>query len=329
MVTALQQESVVYLKDALGRKKVSLLRDMRNNPWAYLIAAPALVYVLIFTYFSYPYMVLAFQRYDFRNNNLWKIMANGHWVGLQNFQFFFQSQDAFRVTFNTIYLNLLFIITGTVMAVIISLFLNELKNKWFVKITQTFMIFPNFISWVVVSYILFAFLSTQYGILNNLFVALGGKAVNFYTNASYWPMILVLIRIWKGTGMSAIIFLATIVGIDTSLYEAASIDGANRFQIMFKITLPLMMPTIIILTLLSLGRIMFGDFGMIYALVGDNGTLYQTTDVIDTYIFRALRQIGDPSQAMAIGLFQSVIGFVLVFGSNWLTRKLYPDGALY
>lgn len=320
---------MVYLKDAFQKKRVSLLRDLRNNPWAYLIAAPALAYVLIFTYLSYPYMALAFQRYDFRNNNLWKILADGHWVGLQNFQFFFQSQDAFRVTFNTLYLNLLFIITGTVMAVAVSLFLNELKSKWFVKITQTFMIFPNFISWVVVSYILFAFCSTQYGILNNLFVALGGKAVNFYTNANYWPTILVLIRIWKGTGMSAIIFLATIVGIDTSLYEAAAIDGANRFQIMFKITLPLLMPTIIILTLLSLGRIMFGDFGMIYALVGDNGTLYQTTDVIDTYIFRALRQIGDPSQAMAIGLFQSAIGFVLVFGSNWLTRKLYPDGALY
>ena len=136
-------------------------------------------------------------------------------------------------------------------------------------------------------------------------------------------------RIWKGAGMNAIIFLAAITGIDSSLYEAAAIDGANRRQMMARITLPLMMPTVIIMTLLSLGKIMYGDFGMIYALVGDNGTLYPTTDIVDTYIFRALRQVGDISQSTAIGLFQSAIGFVMVYGSNWLARKFYPEGALY
>lgn len=136
-------------------------------------------------------------------------------------------------------------------------------------------------------------------------------------------------RIWKGAGMNAIIYLAAITGMDSSLNEAAAIDGANRFQIMTKITLPLITPTIVVMTLLSLGKIMYGDFGMIYALVGDNGLLYSTTDIIDTYVFRALRQVGDVSQSTAIGLFQSVIGFVMVYGSNWLARKFYPDGALY
>lgn len=155
------------------------------------------------------------------------------------------------------------------------------------------------------------------------------KAVNWYTDPNVWPGILVVMKIWKGAGMSAIIFLASITGIDSSLYEAAAIDGAGRFQMMKRITLPLIMPTIVIMTLLSLGKIMYGDFGMIYALVGDNGTLYKTTDIIDTYIFRSMRQIGDMSQSTAIGLFQSGIGFIMVYGSNWLARKFYPDGALY
>ena len=154
-------------------------------------------------------------------------------------------------------------------------------------------------------------------------------AKNWYTDASVWPAILVVVRLWKGAGMSAIIYLAAITGIDSSLHEAAAIDGANRFQVATRITLPLITPTIMIMTLLAVGKIMFGDFGMIYALVGDNGTLYRTTDIIDTYVFRALRQVGDPSQAMAIGLFQSAIGFLMVFGSNALVRKIYPDGALY
>ena len=215
------------------------------------------------------------------------------------------------------------------MAVLLAILLNELRCRWYVKTTQAVMLLPNYISWVVVSYILMSIFSSQYGILNQVLEAFGQDPVNWYTEADLWPAILVVMRIWKGAGMSAIIFLASITGIDGSLYEAASIDGASRFQQVYKITLPLIMPTIIIMTLLSIGKIMYGDFGMIYALVGDNGVLYKTTDIIDTYIFRALRQVGDPSQAMAIGLFQSVIGFVMVFGSNWLTKKIYPEGALY
>ena len=191
------------------------------------------------------------------------------------------------------------------------------------------MLFPNYLSWVVVSYILYSLLSTQYGLVNKGLGLFGAEPVNWYTEPGAWPAILVLMRIWKGAGMNAIIFLAAIMGIDGTVYEAAAIDGAGKWKQMTKITIPLIMPTVVIMTLLSLGKVMFGDFGMIYAIVGDNGTLYQTTDIIDTYIFRALRQVGDPAQAMAIGLFQSVIGFVMVFGTNWLTRRFYPDGALY
>ena len=311
------------------KKRVGFFRDVARNKFSYLIALPAILYVFIFSYLSYPYLALACQRYNYKNSSIFGILFHGDWVGLKNFEFFFNSQNAFRVTFNTLYLNILFIITGTVMSVLLALLLNELRSKWFVKTTQSIMLFPNYISWVMVSYILLSLFSTEYGIVNQLLRSLGLEGVNWYTNSGVWPAILVVMRIWKGAGMNAIIFLASITGIDTSLYEAAAIDGANRFQRIFRITLPLIMPTVIIMTLLSLGKIMYGDFGMIYALVGDNGTLYATTDIIDTYVFRALRQVGDMSQSTAIGLFQSLIGFIMVYGSNWLARRFYPDGALY
>lgn len=311
------------------KKKGGFFRDVARNKFSYLIALPAIIYVFIFNYLSYPYMALAFQRYDYKNSSIFGILFHGDWCGFDNFKFFFTSQNAFRVTFNTLFLNTLFILTGTLMSLVLALMLNELRCRWFVKVTQSIMLFPNYISWVMVSYILLSLFSTEYGLVNQFLRSVGLEGVNWYTDAEVWPAILVIMRIWKGAGMNAIIFLASITSIDTSMYEAAAIDGANRRQMMFRITIPLVMPTVIIMTLLSLGKIMYGDFGMIYALVGDNGTLYKTTDIIDTYVFRALRQVGDMSQSTAIGLFQSVIGFIMVFGSNWLARKFYPDGALY
>lgn len=313
----------------IKKKKGGLLRDISKNKFSYLIALPAIVYVFLFSYMAYPYMLLAFQRYDYRNSSVWDIIFHGDWCGLQNFQFFFASQNAFRVTFNTMFLNILFILTGTFMSVLLALLLNELRSRWFAKTTQAVMLFPQYISWVMVSYILLSLFANQYGLVNSTLRSLGMKPINWYTEPNVWPASLVVMRIWKGAGMNAIIFLASITSIDSSLYEAAAIDGANRFQMLRRITLPLIAPTVVIMTLLSLGKIMYGDFGMIYALVGDNGVLYPTTDIIDTYVFRALRQVGDMSQSTAIGLFQSAIGFVMVYGSNWLARKFFPDGALY
>jgi putative aldouronate transport system permease protein len=306
------------------RLAFGVFADVRKNGTSYLLVLPAMVYTFIFGYMTYPYMIIAFQRFNYT-----KGIFNSEWVGLQNFEFFFRSYKAVTVTFNTIFLNLLFIVFGTLTALIISLVLNELRKKLFVKISQSVMLFPHFISWIVVSYVLYAFFSMDMGIINQMLNKLGFASVNWYTVPEVWPAILTSMHVWKGAGMSAVIYLATITGIDETLYEAAEIDGANRWQMCMRVTLPLMMPTVIILTLLSIGKIMYGDFGMIYALVGDNGTLYSTTDIIDTYVFRSLRQIGDPSEAMAVGLFQSVVGFILVFGTNAITRKFFRDGALY
>lgn len=311
------------------KNKGGIVKDIRNNPFSYLIALPAIIYVIIFSYLGYPYMIIAFQRYSYKNNTLASIWTQGKYVGLDNFRFFFESNQAYRVMFNTLYLNILFIATGTLFAVTIAILISEMRQRRLAKVSQSVMLFPNYISWVIGSYILMSFLSTEYGLLNQFLAGLGVQRKNWYTMPNVWPTILVLLRIWKGAGMSAIIYLAAITGIDRSLYEVAAIDGATRWQRIRSITIPMIMPTIVIMTLLSVGRIMYGDFGMIYALIGDNGMLYRTTDIIDTYIFRALRQVGDPSQSMAIGLFQSMIGFVMVFGTNAIVRKHYPDGALY
>ena len=304
--------------------RYTFFTDVRRNPFSYLLLLPAMAYVFVFGYMTYPYIIIAFKKFNYQL---------GPWgspfVGLDNFTFFFKSSVAGRVVFNTLFLNIAFILTGTIMSLLLAVMLNEIRGKVFVRTTQTMMLLPYYLSWVVVSYMLQAIFSNKNGMMNLMLQAFGGKGIAWYTRSDVWPTILIIMRMWKGAGMNAVIFLAAITGIDESIYEAAVIDGATRFQRIWFVTLPLVMPTVCIMTLLSIGKIMYGDFGMVYALVGDNGVLYPTTDIIDTYVFRVLRQTGDPSQAMAIGLFQSVIGFLMVFGSNRLVKRFFGDGALF
>ena len=305
-------------------KKYTLWMDIKKNPFSYGLLLPAMLFVFIFGYLTYPYMIIAFKKFNYQLG-VW----GSEWSGIKNFAFFFKSTVATRVIWNTLYLNLLFIITGTVMSVALAIMLNEIRQRVFVRVSQTFMLLPYYLSWVVIAYMLQAVFSNKNGLMNNILSFLGQKKISWYTRAELWPIILVVMRIWKGAGMNAIIFLAAITGIDESIYEAAMVDGATRGQRIRKITLPLILPTVSIMTLLSIGKIMYGDFGMIYALIGDNGVLYPTTDIIDTYVFRVLRQTGDPSQAMAIGLFQSVIGFIMVYSSNALVKHKLGGGALF
>lgn len=306
------------------RKKYTLWTDIRKNPFSYLLMLPAMVYVFIFGYMTYPYMIIAFKKFNYQLG-IW----GSTWVELDNFMFFFKSTVAARVIWNTLFLNILFIITGTLMSLALAVMLNEIRARAFVRISQTFMLLPYYLSWVVIAYMLQAVFSNKNGLMNNILAMFGLKKISWYIRADLWPAILVVMRIWKGAGMNGVIFLAAITGIDESIYEAAMIDGATRGQRIRKITLPLILPTVTIMTLLSIGKIMYGDFGMIYALIGDNGVLYDTTDIIDTYVFRVLRQTGDPSQAMAIGLFQSLIGFLMVYGSNTLVKRKLGEGALF
>jgi putative aldouronate transport system permease protein len=308
-------------------KKYTLLTDILHNPFSYLILLPAFLYTFIFGYLTLPYILIAFQKFSYQTTLL--SIFQSKWTGFNNFKFFFASSSAWTVTRNTLGLNLLFLCFTTLVALVLSIMLNELRSRMFVKATQSVMLLPHFLSWMVVSYILYALLATDTGVINRLLAFFEIQPVYWYNDAEKWPVILTLMRIWKGAGMSSVVYLAVITGIDSELYEAAMIDGAGRWQMMWHITLPLLLPMVSIMTIMSLGGIFRGDFGMLYAIVRDNGLLFPTTDVIDTYIFRALRTTGDPTMTMAVGLYQAVFGFIFVFGSNLFVKKVFNEGALF
>lgn len=285
---------------------------------------PAVLYTLIFAYYPMTGIVMAFKKYNYAGG-IW----GSPWNGFQNFKFFFQSGQAGIVTRNTVLYNLLFIIVGTFTQVAVAVFLTEIHGKRFCKISQSMMFLPYFISWVVVGVMAFNIFSSDYGLLNRLITALGGEKIPFYTTPKAWPFILLFFNIWKGVGYGSVMYLAAIMGIDTSVYEAARIDGANVFQRIFQVTIPMIMPTMMILLLMSIGGIFKGNFDMFYNLVGSNGLLYNYTDVIDTLAMRALISSNDFGMSAAIGLFQSVLCFVTVTIVNKLVGMYDKDYALF
>ena len=305
------------------RNNKSVFFELWQNKFLYLMALPAIIYVFIFSYMTLPYIIIAFQRFNFRTGIF------SPFVGLDNFQHFFDSTWAFLVTRNTLVINGLFLVTGTLFSLFLAISLNEIPARKYLKITQSSMLFPFFISWVIISFMLRGLLATDTGLINSVLTSLGRSPISWYSSPQYWHLILILLNIWRSAGFNAIIYLAAITGIDEGLYEAAYIDGATRFQRIRFITLPLLMPVVSILTLMAVGRIFFADFAMFYAIIRDNSTLMPMAEVIDTYVFRVFRNTGDPSLTMAIGLYQSIVGFILVFTSNWIVKRNYPEGALF
>ena len=304
--------------------KYNIFTDVRRNKVSYLMLIPAAMYTFIFGYCTIPYMIIAFEKFSFK-----KGIFGSKWVGMKNFEFFFKSQDAGLIIGNTVKLNLLFLLFTITAAVTLAIMINEIRNKYFKKIAQSTYLLPYFLSWIIVNYILYGIIGSKYGLLNHIVTFFGGKSINFYNEPKYWTIILVILKVWKDLGMNMVIYLATITGFDEELYDAAAVDGASRWQMCRRITIPMLMPTVIMLGIMSIGKIFYGDFGMIYALVGDNGVLYHKTDVIDTYVFRMLRTTGNPSQAMAISLFQAIMGFICVWGSNYIAKKKFKEGALF
>ncbi|XID90447.1 ABC transporter permease [Paenibacillaceae bacterium WGS1546] len=303
---------------------MSFLREIRKNYELYLLATPGLVFLGIFAYLPMQGHLLAFKQYRLADG-IW----GSDWVGWDNFKFFFGGQDWLRVTWNTIYLNGLFLVIGLAFSAFIAILLNEIRMKLFKKIAQSFIFLPYFISWLVVSLMAFAFLNVEDGVLNKMLLGLGMKPVGWYQSPWLWPIILTVIYVWKFAGYFSVIFLAAMTGISREYYEAAEIDGANRVQQIVHITLPLIRPVVIMLALLGIGRIFYGDFGMIYGIVGDNGVLFPTTDVIDTYSYRALRQLGNFSMAAAVVFYQAVMGLVCIVLFNGLVRKIDNESKLF
>lgn len=300
------------------------IHEIVKNRYLYMLALPGMLFLLIFAYTPMLGHLLAFQNYRLSDG-----LIGSEWVGFKNFEFFFMGKDWLRVTWNTLFLNSLFLVFGIGTAVVLAIFLNEVTSKWFKKTAQSFVFLPYFISWLVVSMMVQTMFSSSEGMLNKALVALGYEGVDWYLTPSVWPFILTFVYVWKIAGYNSIIFLASITSISSEYYESAKIEGASRFQQIIYITLPLLRPIIIVLTLLGIGRIFYGDFGMIYALIGDVGVLFPTTDVIDTYAYRALRQMGNFSMSSAIILYQSFMGLITVILFNWLARKVDSDSRLF
>lgn len=305
-------------------KKHGFLHYLKKYRVFLLMLSPAVLYTFIFAYIPMAGIVLAFKKYSYAGG-----IFNSPWNGLKNFEFFFKSGQAALVTRNTVLYNILFIAFNTVLQITVAILLTEMKNKYFRRISQSLMFLPYFISWVIVSVISFNLLSYDFGFINGFIEKIGGTKINFYATGTIWPVILTLFGAWKGVGYGSVLYLAAIMGIDTSIYEAAAIDGANVFQRIFKITIPLMMPTVVILFLLAVGGIFRGNFDMFYNLVGGNGVLYKYTDVIDTFTFRALMTNNDFGMSAAAGLYQSLLCFITILLANKLVSVYNKDYSLF
>ena len=296
---------------------------LKQNVPLIALALPGLLYAFIFSYLPMFGVVIAFK--DFKNS---RGIFDSEWIGLENFKYFFSSNDVFTVIGNTVGYSLVMLFLQVTLSVIIALFLYEITSRKCIKAYQTMILLPNFISWVLVSYIVFALLSHEYGIINKLLESMGLQAVNWYDTPGYWRWLLPLIYLWKICGQSCIMYYAALMGIDSSLYEAADIDGASRWVKTIKITLPELVPIICIVLILGVGGAMNGNFGLFFQVPRQSAALFSTTDIINTYVYRTL-QNGNVGVSAAVGLFQSVAGTILLVSTNFIVRKINPDSAMF
>lgn len=311
---------------ALKKQKTAVSRkEIRKNLFFYLLPIPGIICLILFSYLPMAGLYVVFERYTYQGG-----LFGSEFVGLQNFKFFFRSiDDALRATRNTLIINGFNIVFGTIVNVSLAIAINEIGNKWFRKVTQSVMLFPHFISWIVVGMISITLFDENKGLLNHFLQAIGSEPVSWYSNAALWWPILILTSVWKGAGYGSIVYFCALTGFDQSLYEAAEIDGANRWQRITRITLPLLKPTIIIMFLLNVGGILFGSVDQIMGMTNLNPLLLETTDTIATFVYRSAILNGQFESASAITLYQSIFGFLLVMGANGLVKKFDPDYALF
>jgi len=300
-------------------------RRLIANRTLLLMCLPALVFFAVFSYLPMPGLYLAFIQYNYTDG-----IFHSPFVHWQNFRFLVITGDLWRLTFNTIAYNLAFILLGNIVQIAVAIFLNELRSKWFKKISQSLMFLPYFMSFVLIGLIAYNILSYDYGLLNGFLKSIGMEPVKTYSNPHIWPFIIVITYLWQSTGYGSIVYFAAVMGLDSEIVEASQIDGANALQRIRYIVLPWLKPTFIILLLFSLGGILRGNFGLFYNLVGANNTsLYATTDIIETYVFRSLMTNFNFSMGSAVSLYQSVFGFFVVLSANWLVKRISPENSLF
>lgn len=305
--------------------KKAVLKRMYKYRFLYLMAVPGFIYLIINNYMPMAGLILAFKNYSFA-----KGIFDSPWCGLSNFTYLFSSKWAKIMFRNTICYNLAFIVLGTILAISVAIILGEIRNARAKQFYQTVILIPHLVSMVLVGYLVYAMLSYSNGFINKgVLENLGIEGINWYTEPKYWPFILTIVSLWKGFGYQSIIFYATIIGFDKAYYEAAVVDGATIWQQIVKITLPLLRPTVIMLTIMSLGRMFASDFGLFYQVPMNTGTLYTATTTIDTFVYRAMMEDHDVGRSLAAGFLQSILGFVVVMITNTVVRKMDSDSALF
>ena len=304
------------------RKKIKRQEERKRNIPLYLMMLPGLLYLIANNYLPMFGILIAFKKVNFTVG-----LFKSPWCGFDNFEYLFKTKDAFLMIRNTVCYNLVWIALGLVISVFIAICMAEISSRKIAKVIQPVICFPSMVSAVILSFIVYAFLSTSYGYLNATIFK--DNPVNWYATAKYWPLILTIVHFWQNAGQSSIIYMASIGGIDKSLYESARLDGATKWQQIRHITLPMLKPMIILMLLMSIGRIFNSDFGLFYQVPLGNGLLASTTQTIDTYVYRALLELNNISMSSAASVFQAIIGFVLVLVSNLLVRAVEPDNALF
>ena len=305
-------------------RRMRVGRMLWQNKTLILMCLPAIVFFFIFSYMPMPGMYIAFVKYNYQ-----KGIFGSPFVGLKNFKFLFTSGQLLLLLRNTVLYNLAFIIVGNVLQLSFAILLNEVQSRIFKKTTQSLMFLPYFISDVLVSLLVYNLLNYDFGFISNLVRSMGGEMPKIYQNAGAWPLVIILVNIWKGTGYGTVVYFAAITSMDISMLEAAQIDGANGFQKIRYIILPTLKPTVVVLFLFAIGGILKGNFGLFYNLIGNNSVLFSTTDIIETYVYRSMMNSFNFAQSSAVGLFQSAVGFFIVLGANAFVKHLDPDYALF
>lgn len=301
------------------------MRKLKRFIPFYVMMLPGLAYLFINNYIPLTGLQLAFKKFKY-NEGIWK----SPWVGMKNFTFLFKTNDAWILFRNTLGYNLLFLLINTVLAIAVAILLNEVRSAFLRKVSQTVVLIPFLLSYVVISYIVYALLGQSSGMVNNSILKVFGiEPVSWYTKPQYWPLILTLVQAWKAFGYNSIIYYATIIGFDKSLYEAAAVDGAGVWKRILFITMPMLKATVITLTLMSIGRMFYSDFGLFYQVPMNSGMLQKATTTIDTYVYRGLMESNDIGRAAAAGFLQSILGFVTVLTANTVVRKIESENALF
>ncbi|MCB5951902.1 ABC transporter permease subunit [Enterococcus sp. BWT-B8] len=313
----------------MNKRKKSIWQQIWQFKALILMALPGFIWFIFFFYIPVLANIVAFKDFHISPDGFLASLRNSPWVGFENFKFLFASSDAWLITRNTLLYNIVFLAFNLFFAIAFAIIMSELRNKKAVKVYHTMSLLPYFLSWVVISYFVYAFLSPDKGILNQWITNAGGEGINWYADPKWWPLIFVVLNVWKSLGYNSIIYYASVMGIDPTYYEAAMVDGASKWQQIKNVTIPQLIPMMSVLLIMNIGGIFRADFGLFFQVPKNSGALYQVTAVLDTYIFNGLTATGDLGMTAAAGLYQSVVGACLLLAANFVVRKLEPDSALF